>query len=97
MQNSESFNSQQIKGLVWRTTVNRQAKQIKNALEALRILCDIQQDGNGEQAVYLLIVPNPADVPRAKDFIWRDDFGLQLKPIGEMPQDYHLPKSDNNR
>ncbi|MCB0287067.1 MAG: hypothetical protein KDE57_10455 [Calditrichaeota bacterium] len=96
MKNSESFNPQQIKGLVWRTANNIQARQIKNALEALRILCEIQQDGNAEQAVYLLIVPNPADVPRATDFIWRDEFGLQLKSVGEMPQDYPLPKSDNN-
>jgi hypothetical protein len=67
-------------GVVWATCDQRQAEVICNALFAQNISSAIGKVELEDQILLLIKIYNINNVDEARDFIWRKESGLRLKP-----------------
>lgn len=67
-------------GIVWGSYDLRQAEIIQNSLLAQNINSTILKIESSIKSIYLIKILLMEDITTAKDFIWKNDGGLRLKP-----------------
>jgi len=67
-------------GIVWGSYDLRQAEIIRNSLLAQNINSTISKIESSIKSIYLIKILLMEDITTAKDFIWKNDGGLRLKP-----------------
>jgi hypothetical protein len=67
-------------GIVWGSYDLRQAEIIQNSLLAQNINSTISKIESSIKSIYLIKILLMEDITTAKDFIWKNDGGLRLKP-----------------
>jgi len=67
-------------GIVWGSYDLRQAEIIQNSLLAQNINSIISKIELSIKSIYLIRIILIEDITAAKDFIWKNDGGLRLKP-----------------
>lgn len=68
------------RGIVWATYDHVQAETIQDALSVQNICSRFELMEMDEWRLIQISIPNPEDVQKAIDFIWRDRSGMRLKP-----------------
>ncbi|MCL6494204.1 MAG: hypothetical protein K6T54_05410 [Ignavibacterium sp.] len=67
-------------GIVWGSYDLRQAEIIQNSLLAQNINSTISKIESSIKSIYLIKILLMEDITTAKDFIWKNEGGLRLKP-----------------
>ena len=80
-------------GFVWATYYLRQAEIIKETLLAQNIGSEIKSDKLGNIMLYVIKILSKNEIEDAKNFIWKGNSGLRLKPdwnykSGEINQSF---------
>lgn len=74
-------------GIVWATYDLRQAEIIRNTLLAQHINCEVKKIVIQDQDILLISISNEREINAVKDFIWKSNSGLRLKPDWSYPKD----------
>lgn len=66
--------------VIWATVDRAQADTIRDALQVQSIPCEIGVVHVQDGPAYLLWLPNADQAEAARDFIWRKQSGMRLRP-----------------